>query len=113
MDGQYAPNFDLTDPGFDLTLLHDFRCRMLTLEAGQRFLDTFLPRGLQNAELGEGAWHTTDGFHACLGSAPHAAPCGMCPRSDALGPEPARYHHIVTTVSSIMLDMWTGILYSP
>jgi transposase len=32
----------LTDPGFDFTLLHDFRCRVLTHEAGQRFLDTFL-----------------------------------------------------------------------
>lgn len=34
-------------------------------------------------------------------------------RSDALGPEPAGYHLTVTTVSSIMIDMWTGILYSP
>ena len=32
----------LTDPGFDFTLLHDFRGRVLAHEAGQRFLDTFL-----------------------------------------------------------------------
>jgi transposase len=32
----------LTDPGFDFTLLHDFRDRLLTHEAAQRLLDTFL-----------------------------------------------------------------------
>jgi transposase len=32
----------LSDAGFDFTLLHDFRGRVLTHEAGQRFLDTFL-----------------------------------------------------------------------
>jgi transposase len=42
MDWKYALNLDLTDPGFDFTLLHDFRCRLLTHEAGQRFLDAFL-----------------------------------------------------------------------
>ena len=30
------------DPGFDFTLLHDFRERFVAHEAGQRFLDTFL-----------------------------------------------------------------------
>jgi transposase len=42
MDWKYALSLDLTDPGFDFTLLHDFRCRLLTHEAGQRFLDAFL-----------------------------------------------------------------------
>jgi transposase len=42
MDWKYALSLDLTDPGFDFTLLHDFRCRLLAHEAGQRFLDTFL-----------------------------------------------------------------------
>jgi transposase len=42
MDWKYALSLDLTDPGFDFTLLHDFRCRVLTHEAGQRFLDTLL-----------------------------------------------------------------------
>jgi transposase len=32
----------LTDPGFDFTLVHDFRDRLLTPEAAQRLLDTFL-----------------------------------------------------------------------
>jgi transposase len=42
MDWQYALSLDLHDPGFDFTLLHDFRCRVLAHEAAQRLLDTFL-----------------------------------------------------------------------
>ena len=42
MDWKHALSLGLTDPGFDSTLLHDFRCRMLAHEAGQRLLDTFL-----------------------------------------------------------------------
>jgi transposase len=42
MDWKYALSLELTDPGFDFTLLHDFRGRLLAHEAGQRFLDAFL-----------------------------------------------------------------------
>jgi transposase len=42
MDWKYALSLDLHDPGFDFTLLHDFRCRLLAHEAAQRLLDTFL-----------------------------------------------------------------------
>jgi transposase len=42
MDWKYALSLDLSDPGFDFTLLPDFRCRVLAQGAGQRFLDTFL-----------------------------------------------------------------------
>src|SRR2546429_5481639 len=42
MDWKYALSLDLHDPGFDFTLLHDFRQRLGAHEAGQRFLDTFL-----------------------------------------------------------------------
>ncbi len=42
IDWKYALSLDLTDPGFDFTLLHDFRDRLLAHEAGQRFLDAFL-----------------------------------------------------------------------
>ena len=42
MDWKYALSLDLHDPGFDFTLLHDFRERLLTQEAAQRLLDTFL-----------------------------------------------------------------------
>src|SRR5919201_6906499 len=42
MDWKYALSLDLHDPGFDFTLLHDFRQRLLAHEASQRLLDTFL-----------------------------------------------------------------------
>ncbi len=42
MDWKYALSLDLTDPGFDFTLLHDFRDRLLTNTAAQRLLDTLL-----------------------------------------------------------------------
>jgi transposase len=89
MDWKYALSLDLTDPGFDFSLLHDFRCRVLTHEAGQRSLES-LPSRLQRAGLGESAWHATDRFHACLSGHPHTPPVGMCPRSDALGAQPAQ-----------------------
>jgi transposase len=42
IDWKYALSLELTDPGFDFTLLHDFRDRLLTHEAAQRLLDTFI-----------------------------------------------------------------------
>ena len=42
MDWKYALSLDLHDPGFDFTLLHDFRQRLLMHDAAQRLLDTFL-----------------------------------------------------------------------
>src|SRR5262245_59308801 len=42
MDWKYALSLELTDPGFDFTLLYDFRERLLVHEAAQRLLDTFL-----------------------------------------------------------------------
>jgi len=42
MDWKYALSLELTDPGFDFTLLHDFRQRLLTHNAAQLMLDTVL-----------------------------------------------------------------------
>jgi transposase len=42
MDWKYARSLDLHDPGFDCTLLHDFRQRLLAHDAAQRLLETFL-----------------------------------------------------------------------
>jgi transposase len=64
MDWKYALSLDLTDPGFDFTLLHDFRGRVLTHAA-------------------QSPWHATDRFDPCPGGDPHAAPLGVCPGSDA------------------------------
>jgi transposase len=42
MDWKYALSLDLHNPGFDFTLLHGFRQRLLAHEAAQRLLDSFL-----------------------------------------------------------------------
>jgi transposase len=42
MDWKYALSLELTDPGFNFTLLHDFRQRLLSHDGAQRLLDTFL-----------------------------------------------------------------------
>ena len=42
MDWKYVLSLDLHEPGFDFTLLHDFRHRLLAHDAAQRLLDTFL-----------------------------------------------------------------------
>src|SRR2546427_7841989 len=41
MDWQDALRLDLHDPGFDFTLLHDFRERLLAPQAAHRLLDPF------------------------------------------------------------------------
>jgi transposase len=60
MDWKYALSLDLTDAGFDFTLLHDCRERLLTNAAAQRLLDSLLtackarglikPRGTQRTD---------------------------------------------------------------
>jgi transposase len=42
MDWKYALSLELTDAGFDFTLLHDFRQRLLLHDGAQRLLDTLL-----------------------------------------------------------------------
>jgi transposase len=42
MDWKYALSLELTDPGFNFTLLHDFRQRLLSNDGAQRMLDTVL-----------------------------------------------------------------------
>jgi len=42
IDWKYLLGLDLTDPGFDYTLLHEFRIRLLENEAEQKLLDELL-----------------------------------------------------------------------
>ena len=87
MDWKYALSLDLTDPGFDFTLLHDFRHRLLAHEPANGSSTPSWPP--QSARVDQSTGHATHRFHPCLGGDPHAAPLGMCPGSHALGAEPA------------------------
>jgi transposase len=44
IDWKYALALELTDPGFDHTVLSEFRSRLVNFQAGQRLLDTLLDR---------------------------------------------------------------------
>ncbi len=44
IDWQYALNLELTDPGFDHTVLSEFRARLITGSAEQLLLDVLLQR---------------------------------------------------------------------
>src|SRR5918992_361645 len=63
MDWKYALSLELTDPGFDFTLLHDFRCRLLAHEATQRLLDTFLTTCKARGWLKARGTQRTDSTH--------------------------------------------------
>jgi transposase len=63
MDWKYALSLELTDPGFDFTLLHDFRQRLLTHEAAQRLLDTFVTTCKARGWLKARGTQRTDSTH--------------------------------------------------
>jgi transposase len=63
MDWKYALSLDLHDPGFDFTLLHDFRCRLLAHEGAQRLLDTFLSTCKARGWLKARGTQRTDSTH--------------------------------------------------
>jgi len=63
MDWKYALSLDLHDPGFDFTLLHDFRERLLAHDATQRFLDTFLTACKARGWLKARGTQRTDSTH--------------------------------------------------
>jgi transposase len=63
MDWKYALSLELTDPGFDFTLLHDFRQRLLAHEAAQRLLNTFLTACKARGWLKARGTQRTDSTH--------------------------------------------------
>lgn len=63
MDGKYALSLELTDPGFDFTLLHDFRQRLLAHDAAQQLLDTFLTTCKARGWLKARGTQRTDSTH--------------------------------------------------
>jgi transposase len=63
IDWKYALSLELTDAGFDFTLLHDFRERLLARDATQRFLDTFLEACKARGWLKARGTQRTDSTH--------------------------------------------------
>ena len=63
MDWKYPLSLDVHDPGFDFTLLHDFRHRLLAHDAAQRLLDTFLSTCKARGWLKTRGTQRTDSTH--------------------------------------------------
>ena len=55
IDWKYALGLELTDPGFDHTVLSEFRCRLVQGQAEQHLLDTLLERCRELGLSGSGA----------------------------------------------------------
>jgi len=63
LDWKYALSLELTDPGFDFTLLHDFRERLLAHDAAPRLLDTLLAACQARGLLTRRGTQRTDSTH--------------------------------------------------
>lgn len=63
MDWKYALSLELTDPGFNFTLLHDFRERLVNHEAAPALLDTFLVRCKERGWIKARGTQRTDSTH--------------------------------------------------
>lgn len=63
LDWKYALGLELTDPGFDFSLLSGFRTRLIEHEAETRLLDRLLEVCKQHGWLKEGGKQRTDSTH--------------------------------------------------
>jgi transposase len=63
IDWKYALSLDLTDEGFDFSVLSEFRDRLLEHKAAERLLDTMLEQFIQAGLLSSGGKQRTDSTH--------------------------------------------------
>jgi len=63
IDWKYALNLELTDPGFDHTVLSEFRTRLISGSADQRLLETFLGMCRERKFLKTRGRQRTDSTH--------------------------------------------------
>lgn len=63
IDWKYALGLELTDPGFDYSVLCEFRARLLSGQAEQRLLETILTLGRERGWLKTGGKQRTDSTH--------------------------------------------------
>lgn len=60
IDWKYALSLELTDEGFDFSVLSEFRSRLLAHEAGERLLNTMLEQFVESGLLKSGGKQRTD-----------------------------------------------------
>ena len=75
IDWKYLLCLELTDPGFDHSVLSEFRTRLLAHGAERRLFDAILAQA-QRARLCQGRRATAQRLHACAGSDARPQPDG-------------------------------------
>lgn len=82
IDVKYALSLDLSDPGFDASILSEFRARLIAGHAEEHLLTAMLTlfkeRGWRNRTR-----QTTHRFHPCAGQDPCDQSPGVCGRNTA------------------------------
>ena len=73
MDWKYALSLELSDPGFNFTLLHDFRERFVRHESAQQLLDTLLGACKARGLIKVRGKQRTDSTHVLAAFAPSTA----------------------------------------
>lgn len=63
MDWKYALSLELTDPGFDFSILSEWRARLMNNESGQKLLDIVLKQFKEKGWLKERGKQRTDSTH--------------------------------------------------
>jgi transposase len=79
IDWKYALGLDLTDPGFDYSVLCEFRARLVQGSAEHRLLDVLAgcaAAGMQGQGLAQSTGTAAHGRDPCAGSAPRALAAG-------------------------------------
>jgi transposase len=90
IDWKYALGLDLTDPGFDYSVLCEFRARLVQGAAEHRLLDMLAgcaAAGLQGQRLAQSTGTAAHGRDPCAGSAPRALAAGAGGGDAARGAE--------------------------
>lgn len=67
IDWKYALSLELTDEGFDFSVLSEFRGRLLEHEAGERLLNTMLEQFVEAGLLASGGKQRTDSTYVLAG----------------------------------------------
>jgi transposase len=80
---KYALSLDLCDPGFDHSVLSEFRTRLVEGNAEQRLLDLLLQRCREGGWRNR-PWAATHRLDPCLSQNPHAQPHTVCCSDDGL-----------------------------
>jgi transposase len=82
IDWKYVLSLELTDSGFDFSVLSEFRSRLLDQGAERRLFDRLIEQ-CARTRLDQSTWQTANRFDPCIGSRPHTASARMRWRDQA------------------------------